>query len=228
MIIGYSLGGAIAADFTSYFPHLISNLILIAPGGLIRTKHITWKSKLLYSTGGVIPERLIEKLVAQRLWTGPETARTIEPEPDTVSKNEYEESRGGLRSHAVYQSSHHGLIPSNSNSTVGKVVDWQIQHHQGFVPAFISSIRYAPIHNQHHRWKMLRQHIEQASTPLKEVHLVLGQNDPIIIANEVTEDATAILGEQFTRIEVIEGAGHEVAIGNADEIAELAGNLLQP
>jgi pimeloyl-ACP methyl ester carboxylesterase len=240
-LIGYSLGGALAADFTSYFPSSISHLFLLAPGGLIRTSHITWKSRLLYSTGGIVPEWLIERLVAQRLWTGPETARTIEPEPDPEpvvidgrEAKEEEEEKGGLRGSAVYTSSHHQLLPGNPNSTVGKVVDWQIQHHAGFVPAFISSIRYAPIHGQQHRWRLIGEYMKESAVSggsgegagLKEVHLILGETDPIIVADEIVEDAKEVLGQEYLRLTVMKGVGHEVAIEKAEEIADLVSGVL--
>jgi pimeloyl-ACP methyl ester carboxylesterase len=64
-MIGYSLGGGIAASFTSYFPNLVESLVLIAPAGLMRSTRIHWTSKLLY--GGFLPRKLVEYLVWRRL-----------------------------------------------------------------------------------------------------------------------------------------------------------------
>ncbi|KAF2476444.1 alpha/beta-hydrolase [Lindgomyces ingoldianus] len=226
-IVGYSLGGAIAADFTSYFTASISHLILIAPGGLIRTTHITWKSRFLYSTSGLLPEWMIHSLVARRLWTGPNTARSIEPEGDVEAQKEPEsEKKGGLRSHAVYLSPQLNLLPTCPNSTVGNVVDWQIQHHRGFVPAFVSTIRFAPIHNQHHRWRIIGEKMKIGGIPLKKVNVILGENDPIIVAEEVAEDVKEVLGEDYVQVQVLKGAGHELAIDKVDEIASLVGREL--
>ncbi|KAF2653948.1 alpha/beta-hydrolase [Lophiostoma macrostomum CBS 122681] len=232
-LIGYSLGGAISADFTSYFPDLVSNLILIAPGGLIRTNHISWKSRLMYGSEGWIPESLIERIVGRRLWTGPEAARAVEPEPDlsqSTNKDRHGESKGGLRAKAVYQSSNHRLLPHNPSSTVGGVVDWQIQHHRGFVPAFISSIRHAPIHDQHTRWRIIgadmARRAQEGKEGMKEVHVVLGAKDPIIIAEELIADAKEVLGEEFVKFKTLADAGHDVAIERADEIAELVSDVL--
>ncbi|KAF2007229.1 alpha/beta-hydrolase [Amniculicola lignicola CBS 123094] len=223
-IIGYSLGGALAADFTSYFPNLIRGLILVAPGGLIRTSHITWKSRLLYSSRGIIPEWLIHKMVAGRLWTGPDVARSIEPEPDlaAVSLNE---SKGGLRSQAVYTSSHTTLLPDNPNSTVGKVVDWQIQYHKGFVPAFVSTIRHAPIHEQQPRWRVVGENMNKGRCPLRRVDIILGETDPIIVAEEIVEDAKEVLGEEYLRVKLVRGSGHEVAIDRPDIIVRTVGQV---
>ncbi|KAH6620466.1 Alpha/Beta hydrolase protein [Boeremia exigua] len=226
-IIGYSLGGALAADFTSYFPRLVHGLVLVAPGGLIRRSHTTWKSRVLYSTSGVLPERWIESLVAARLWTGPEVARSIEPEADAVENAETKTTKTKTsRGDAVYASSHHALLPGNPYSTVGAVVDWQIEQNRGFVPAFISSIRYAPVHGEHERWRVLGRNISGGIGRLEKVHIVLGETDPIIVKDEVIEDVTDCLGKANVEFEVVEGAGHEVAIERADDIMRVVGRAL--
>lgn len=171
----------------------------------------------MYSTNGLIPEWLIERLVAKRLWTGPQTARSIEPEPDTAPIKSED---------ARYLSGNQTLLPENPESTVGNVVDWQILHHKGFVPAFISSIRYAPVHNQHHRWRRLREHIEQGNFP-KQVHIVLGAKDPVIVAEEVTEDVKEVLGKRNLKFKVFGDVGHEVGIEKAEEIAGLVAEVLK-
>jgi hypothetical protein len=157
------------------------------------------------------------------LWTGPESARSIEPEPDTVGNAEVKRSS---RSDAVYASSHFGLLPGNPHSTVGAVVDWQIAHHAGFVPAFISSIRYAPVHGEHERWRVLGRNIESGIGGLTKVYIVLGEMDPIIVKDEVVEDATGVLGRENVEFEVVKGAGHEVAIERADDILAVVGRAL--
>ena len=68
-LIGYSLGGAIVASFTSYFPSLISSLVLLAPGGLIRQNRILLLNKILYNTG-LISETTLERIVMRRVRSG--------------------------------------------------------------------------------------------------------------------------------------------------------------
>ena len=173
----------------------------------------------MYSTRGLMPEWLVQRLVAKRLWSGPETARTIEPGPRTGAHAlDHDEQKGHLRTQAVYTSSRLCLLPNNPHSTVSNVVDWQILHHKGFVPAFISSIRYAPIHNQHHRWSVIAQNMADGIGDLKHVRLVLGELDPIVIADEIIEDATKILSKDRVIVHIVKGAGHEVAIDSAEEI----------
>ncbi|KAL6705862.1 hypothetical protein ACN47E_006322 [Coniothyrium glycines] len=217
-LVGYSLGGAIAADFTSYFPHLVKGLVLVAPGGLIREKHITWKSKLTYQSGWM-SEWMVQRLVANRLWTG--TKSGVESDPGTAEHAETTTtSRGDSDESAVYLSSNRSLLPGMPQSTVSAVVDWQIKHHKGFVPAFISTIRHGPIHKEHSRWQVIGENIDRHEGPLKEVWFVLGEDDPIVIADEITEDAKAALGEDNVKIRLVKEVGHEVAIERAEEVVK--------
>ncbi|KAI4647137.1 uncharacterized protein J4E78_009113 [Alternaria triticimaculans] len=211
-IVGYSLGGAIAADFTSYFPSLVRGLVLVAPSGLIRKNRISISSKMLYNSSWM-PEWMVRKFVASKLWTG---RKVVESDPEAVENAET--TTTASEGDKTYLSSNQMLLPGNPHSTVSSVVDWQIQNHKGFVPAFISTIRHAPIQNQQERWAVIRENIENRAGPLKEVWLILGETDPVIIADEVTEDARAVLGEENVRVKVLDGVGHEVAIERADDV----------
>ena len=214
-IVGYSLGGAIAAEFTSYFPHLVKGLVLVAPAGLLRKSHISISSKMLYRSSWM-PEWMVRKFVASRLWTG---AKITESDPDAIENAET--TTTASEGDQTYISSNQMLLPGNPNSTVSSVVDWQIKNHKAFVPAFISTIRHAPIHDQHERWNVIRENIESRAGPLKEVWLILGETDPIVVADEVTEDARAALGEDNVKVKVLDGVGHEVAIERADDIVRV-------
>ena len=145
------------------------------------------------------------------------------PDVPELGEIDEEDHDGGA---GLFISSNRVLVPGNPNSTVSAVVDWQVLHHKGFVPAFVSSIRHAPVHEQHDRWSVIKDNIEQGRGPLREVWLVLGETDPIIIKEELVEDATAVLGEDNLRVRVVEGAGHEVAVERADEIVQVVGSVL--
>ena len=95
-LVGYSLGGGIATSFTSYFPSLVSNLILIAPSGLMRKEHISKTSKLLYSVG-LLPEYWIEILVKRRLEGDPSAAVAVKSKPITNVAMPIEEELPSLK-----------------------------------------------------------------------------------------------------------------------------------
>lgn len=75
-IIGYSLGGGIAADFAAYFPKLVKGLALLAPAGLMRPYHLGYFSKLVYN--GLIPQRILEVSIRRKLTGGPEGSNSVE------------------------------------------------------------------------------------------------------------------------------------------------------
>ena len=82
-LIGYSLGGGIVASFTSYFPSLVTSLVLLAPAGLVRESHITLMSRILYNTG-IISEPTLERLITQRVRRGEPPIRASPKEKPSV------------------------------------------------------------------------------------------------------------------------------------------------
>lgn len=95
-LIGYSLGGGIVANFTSYFPTLVSSLILLAPSGLLRQSRITLMNKILYNTG-LVNEITLERLVMRRMKgegqpTSPDEPKE-KPSIDTALREEMPQKR---------------------------------------------------------------------------------------------------------------------------------------
>ena len=78
-LIGYSLGGGIVANFTSYFPSLVSSLVLIAPAGLLRQSRISLMNKILYNTG-LINETVLERIIMGHMRPGEPQTRYNKPE----------------------------------------------------------------------------------------------------------------------------------------------------
>jgi len=115
--------------------------------------------------------------------------------------------------------------------SVANAVNWQLEHHDGFVPSFISSIQHSPITHQHHRWRLIGERLsaQKANSADEErlaqglerskVLILLGRNDPIVIADQVEEDAKAVLGME--NLEVVRfDAGHEIPISRAKEVVD--------
>ncbi|KAL1645185.1 hypothetical protein SLS58_003890 [Diplodia intermedia] len=184
-IVGYSLGGGIAADFASYFfPAPASSLVLIAPGGVLRRARAGWTSWLLYDVLAALPgtAAVLRWAVARRLYTPPpplESAATAEPFPCpptdvgnaaaqaeagqvvVVAARRQQEGNGRGRSSSML-SHPTPLLPGRpQHVTAAGAVNWQLAHHAGFVvPAFVSCMRRAPIYGQQARWRVLGEKIE--------------------------------------------------------------------
>lgn len=225
-LVGYSLGGGVAASFTSYFPNLISSLILLAPAGIIRDSQISFKSRLLYSPS-IIPDGFLRFLVGRRLGAGPLSKKpaSSRPEDQKLDVETVANAEVPAREHVP------GLMrlaTTHPNVTIGASVNFQLQHHPGFVRAFMSSIRHAPIFGQHETWLRIGQHLsEQKNLSPSErqaeglhnnkVLIIYGRHDTTIIAEHLVEDASFYLdgNVEFKHLD----AGHEFPASNCDEVA---------
>ncbi|KAL2754622.1 hypothetical protein ACRALDRAFT_2065270, partial [Sodiomyces alcalophilus JCM 7366] len=223
-LIGYSLGGAVAASFARYHPHAVRSLVLVASGGLIRSHHVSRTSRLLYSEG-VLPEPLLRRLVRRRL------------EPRRSSPSSCTEDGQPSSSSSSSSSFDDAVIdPSRPGLRVADIVSWQLREHPGFVPAYRSTLRHTPIYDQGDaEWKPLRGILaarRQKGTTGEgsglpgltggRICFVLGETDSISLPEEIGEDARRVLGEEAVVVEVVKGTGHEVGITRGRDVADLA------
>ncbi|KAH7063398.1 alpha/beta-hydrolase [Macrophomina phaseolina] len=239
-LLGYSFGGGIAADFASHFPHLVSSLILIAPSGLLRPSHISLKSKILYNTP-LLPALLVNWLVGRRLYTPATPTLTpihADESSSRASATDAAQAEAGqrLRPRSASTLSYPApLLPGRPAVTAAAAVNWQIEHHAGFVHAFVSSIRHAPIYAQHARWRAIGERAtkERVAAEAKgeraraKVLLVLGRDDPIIVAEEVRLDAEEVLGGSANVRTAVLPAGHEVPMSLVGEVVEALVGFLE-
>lgn len=202
------MGGAIAADFTANFPSLVTSLVLMAPGGLIRPQHFNWSSRILFFTD-LLPDWAVEWIMRRRLEREvrgtrdgvvvdaeiPRTSNQLAGTQDPVFEDTLISPRG------------------RPGVTIGDVVDWQLMNHAGFVKSFVSSMRYAPIMKREETWRKLRMREDK-------VLIVIGSTDSIILADELYEDATACIGEENVEWRVVD-CGHEFPIKEAPECLKI-------
>ncbi|KAF2402869.1 alpha/beta-hydrolase [Trichodelitschia bisporula] len=219
-LVGYSLGGGIAASFTSTFPALISSLVLIAPSGLIRPAHFTASSKLLYALAPLVPKNLLFTLVRKRLMgSGPPPNPAANTSPETKVPEE-----------ALAQEA--PQTPNLSLANVADAVLWQLHHHDGFMAAFASSIRHAPITGQDKAWarigaRLTAQHAAPSDEEAARVGLLhgkalllFGAEDTVIVQREVEPDATELLGgSENVEVKSFQ-VGHELPVLLPAEVAK--------
>lgn len=209
-IVGYSLGGGIAAAFTSYFPDLIRSLVLIAPAGLIRDRHISRRSRMIYAETALF-EPILLRIVRSRLRKPVEEPEKEQPDPeeDLGAKTAVQAEINLEGNQRTVLSKKHPDI------TIEAAVNHQIDNHKGFVAAFMSSIRYGPIQRQHELWRRVGQSLGAKGT---KALIILGERDPIINAAEIQEDANEVLAGR-TKF-VIMDAGHEAPVAKGPETAD--------
>ncbi|KAK0633125.1 Alpha/Beta hydrolase protein [Immersiella caudata] len=221
-LIGYSLGGGVAVPFAKFFPHMVRSLVLIAGGGLIRPEHVSTRSRILYSTG-IFPEWALERWVKKRLMPKKvinEERMAAEVVGSAPRKHKNSDASGGdSYDNAVLSTRMPGL-------TVSAVMNFQLLHHEGFIHAFISSIRHAPIYEQQKDWlalgRILAARRVERLPGLRggRVLFLLGKSDSVIVREELIHDATALLGEDA--IEAISlDCGHEIVMTEGESLSRL-------
>lgn len=237
-LIGYSLGGGIAVPFARHFPHMVRSVVVVAGGGLIRSEHVSWRSRLLYSTG-VFPECILQWLIRRRLTPKREAVtetklatEAVNVKTDKPKKHKNSDASGGDSfDNAI-------LLARRPGHTVSSVMSWQLRHHEGFIPAFVSSIRYAPIYDQKEDWcgfgRLLAKRRERSGWEDTADELpglrggkmlfVLGATDPVIVKEELIHDATAVLGEDGFEAVLLD-CGHELVMSKGAEIAGIVSNF---
>ncbi|KAI1082936.1 alpha/beta-hydrolase [Whalleya microplaca] len=238
-LVGYSLGGGLGVAFARYFPHLVRSLTLIAPGGLIRPHHVGWRSRLLYDSG-LLPESLVRWLVRRRIRPG-----AAAPPSQTGG------DRAGVLAVAAAESRTNARVTTGDGDanggetfdsaaiskrrpgvTVAEVVRWQVDCHEGFIMAFLSSIRHAPIYAPQEDWTALAAILRarrstgghgaeaEAKPGLAggKILMVLGEYDSVIVKDEIVHDSLRVLGRDGVEFAVLPG-GHELPITGSTEVA---------
>lgn len=206
-LLGYSMGGGVAVHFATAFHSMIRSLILLAPAGLIRPQRFGVAARLIF-TSGIIPERLLASVTRRRLrrpLASGQKARQrrllAEKRPSavpTTTKNTVEPLKMAVAeatdTRGAAAESHppepQGIIWSLQ---VGRYVRWMLAHHDGFVPAFMSCIRDAPLVGQEASWTELARLVRGGDAETEERRLplcvVLGRHDDVVDAYDYEQDA---------------------------------------
>ncbi|OTB06627.1 hypothetical protein M426DRAFT_105080 [Hypoxylon sp. CI-4A] len=193
-VIGYSLGGGIAANFTATFPHMVESLILLAPAGLIRPENIGLTSRVIFKSG-IIPERLLAWLTKRRLRqpiasaVSKKVRKSIsEATPTSPLSNGSKEDYVDVAVQEATDPTDEFLPQTPFEQQVIRFVHWTLDFNKGFVQAFMSTIRYAPLMDQHDYWRLLAKRKPGTTAVL------LGKDDNLIQRDDYAEDALPLLG----------------------------------
>lgn len=179
-MIGYSLGGSVVMSFAASFPYLVNSVILLAPGGLIRTLPDGYKS-VIFRYRSLVPIFYLRHLVATILGVSSGSHR-----PTPLDKLE-----------AV----------TTENLDLPALWQWQFDEHQGFVHAFIDTTQNGPFQKQHQDWKKAIDIISGRSTCFSNTNVpcrlhdtkmlvVFGDTDRIVVADEIQEELIGMVPER--------------------------------
>lgn len=217
-VVGYSMGGGVAVHFVAAFPGLVESLVLLAPAGLIRPEKFGVLARVVYRSG-VVPERVLAALTRRRLERpiasgvkrkgsgGDEGKGAGEVEPLLGNG---QDPLGAALAEAA-DDGNGALEPvSRLEVRVLRYVQWMVKYHAGFIPAFMASLRDAPLMGQHDAYGRLAG----TGVPLA---LVFGKEDTIVDEKGYREDGLELLGgEDKVMWRVVEG-GHDFPMTHAGQ-----------
>ncbi|KAL2127629.1 hypothetical protein VTI74DRAFT_10385 [Chaetomium olivicolor] len=218
-LVGYSLGGGIAVHFATSFPHLVSSLLLLAPAGLIRPESFGTVTRTAFTSDYIpwrflrwVTSRRLKKPIRSQgkrgrrpnakaatitspsssssstLTTPSQTTPLLPPKPSDPIPSSGEDR-------FLLAETTDPLMPllreprNALEKRVLRAVHWQLANHAGFVPAFMSCIRHAPLFDQHASWAKLAD--REPSTTC----VVLGEEDELIDPEDFRSDVGGLLGE---------------------------------
>lgn len=210
-VIGYSLGGGIATHFANAFPNMISSLVLLAPAGLVRAERFGRITRFVFSSG-IIPERILASITSQRLQKPLAQAATKDPAmsaPPTPAVELAASELGNPNAGA--------LLPLEKR--VSEYVRWMVSHHIGFVPAFMSSIRHAPLMGQHEAWKQLAKRKPGTTA------VILAKKDEIINLGDYETDGLPLLGGDGNVLWKVLPGTHDFVMTHSAEILEVLDDI---
>ena len=211
------MGGALAVSFASYFPQLVSSLVLIAPGGLKDSLAPEYRTMPLRYPK-LFPKRYVRSSVSKLL----NGARDRTKRETIMSKSKRKKPDVDWSAE----------VQGQDQLDVTGIVDWEIDNHRGFVFTITNALKHAPIINQYETWCNLGCHIKEKivmgventkGVPNRlrgqKVLLLLGNKDPLVPAIEVRRKASLALGS--VNVEIIEfDGGHAFPITQGKRVAE--------
>lgn len=209
-LVGYSLGGGIAVHFATAFPHLVSSLVLLAPAGLINAADFGAVSLFIFKSG-FVPERILAYLTRIRLQQPIAASRKAKEVSPSAAAADIAATEATSDSE-TQQKADGSSVPFEQH--VLMYVRWMALHHTGFIPAFMSSIRWSPLTDQHESWRLLARR-KPGSTMV-----LLAQNDEIIDVKGYEREGLPLVGGKENVVWKVLPGTHDFVMTHSERILE--------
>ncbi|GJC80174.1 serine hydrolase-like protein DDB_G0286239 [Colletotrichum liriopes] len=203
-VVGYSLGGAVAACFAAAFPHMVESLVLLAPAGLIRAESFGVLAQLTFQSG-LVPERILAAVTRKRLQKPLASRR-----PNAVA--EEDDPAETFVDVAAAEVSGPDGEDAQVERRVREYLPWMVAHHGGFVPAFMSCVRWAPLTGQHETWRALAKRAKGTTAVL------IGKMDEVIDVAHYAKDGLPLLGGEENVLWKVLPGGHDFVMTKTEYI----------
>ncbi|KAL9100975.1 MAG: hypothetical protein Q9163_003717 [Psora crenata] len=214
-IIAFSLGGAITMSFAADFPYLINSIILLAPAGIIRKLPKEYETSF-FRYPHLVPFSYLRRTVGKIVGVD------LSPHPiDFTSRDEPDKPGPNVAQGAQ--------AVEKAPLDVPAIVQWQFDNHRGFVHSFINTIQHGPLLHQHADWEKVCNVIKgdiAKTTPASrssklfnsKILVIFGDTDSIIVAKDVSEDLSKMIGgAEHVQFKLVPG-GHGFPVPSSDEV----------
>ncbi|KAF9880025.1 hypothetical protein CkaCkLH20_02836 [Colletotrichum karsti] len=193
----------VAASFAAAFPHMVASLVLLAPAGLIRAENFGIVAQITFQSG-LIPERILAAVTTKRL------QRPLAPKrPGVVIADDKDPAE---KVAVAEVTSPDGEEDALVDRRVREYVPWMVTHHAGFVPAFMSCVRHAPLTDQHETWRALGRR-EKGTTAV-----LIGRTDEVVDVEHYAKDGLPLLGGEERVLWRILPGGHDFVMTKTEHI----------
>lgn len=206
-IVGFSLGGAISLAFAGAFPTSIRSVILLGPAGLLRRCPNGYENDTARESGiPPSPEGLRE--IVRRI-------TEVAPTGPALAIREDHKRAVPLAT---------GPLAVERTFDLGDVLQWQFDHHQGYIHSIHNTIMYGPVQNRQDLWAGVCDIIAGRTRPNSALHdskllLFLGREDDIVVPEETVEDILKLLPAAHLQVEYLPG-GHGFPYPNSEKIGQ--------
>lgn len=192
-------------QFAASMPQLVKSVVLLGPAGLIRQLPDSYLDRWLYHPEEAPSADALRAKVRETLeveLSGPKLSRVpgvgkafAGPSPTSGAHREF---------------------------SMGDMVQWQFDHHQGNAMSFQETVRYGPLQNQHATYATVCDVIAGKTHSESKLHgskllVMFGADDTVVVGKETHEDLGKMLPAERLVVEYLPG-GHGFPYPNSEQI----------
>ena len=211
--------------FAAHFPYLVRSIILLAPAGLLRRMPDEYES-VFFRYSSLVPSWYLRRLVGKIL--GLNLVRGAQKEQLGDTGSGVRDTNGSTEAPTVSDQ-------KDTDLDIPAIVQWQFDHHQGFVHSFVDNIKHGPILDHRADYDKACAIITGKTSPASiasgsgamplsqsiynsKILVVFGDSDSVVVADQVSKDLEELLGgKDHVEFRTVPG-GHGFPVPSCEDV----------
>lgn len=202
-------------SFASHWPNLVSSIVLLAPGGVLRSlpqDYVDVLQAIRWIGVDYLPPWWKRRKIGKTLGLDLGGTAKVKDGKAELDNAVPEAVARKLEQKDVGKEYEFGKEAEEFKFDVPTAVQRQFDYHQGFVDSFISTISTRPVQNRHDEWRRVLRSITGDPTLGNEgpnhlqdskLLLILGSDDDVVLMDETEADVTKLFEELGVRKEEV-------------------------